>query len=325
MRATALAPQAPILTITLNPALDISTAAAKIVPDVKLRCEAPVTHPGGGGVNVSRAIALMGGQSCAFAALGGLTGQRIADMLSAANIAMTRFAITAETRLSFAATDRASGHQYRYVLPGPEWDEAQIESALDAIVGAVSADGLVVLSGSNPPGVPDRFAAMLANRLVGGTARLIVDTSGAALVEIAKGKAAPVELLRMDAKEAEELAGRPLPRRSDTGAFAAELLARNVANAVIVARGKDGNIVSTREGCWHAEAASVVVDSMVGAGDSFVGGFTLGLARGWEVPDALGLGAAAASATVQTPATELCRPNDVDALFAARVVTRIAC
>ena len=90
-----------------------------------------------------------------------------------------------------------------------------------------------------------------------------------------------------------------------------------------MARGSDGNIIATPQGAWHAEAARVQVISKVGAGDSFLAGFTLGLARGMMVPDALGLGAAMASATCMTPATELCRRADVDRLFAARVVTAL--
>ena len=95
------------------------------------------------------------------------------------------------------------------------------------------------------------------------------------------------------------------------------------ARGVIVARGRDGNIIATDDGIWHAEAARVPVISKVGAGDSFLAGFTLAYARGWPVADALGLAAAAASATVQTPATELCRAKDVERLFAARMITEM--
>ena len=70
-------PQAPILTVTLNPALDVSTSTEAVVPELKLRCEAPDIDPGGGGINVSRAIANMGGRSRALVALGGATGSRL--------------------------------------------------------------------------------------------------------------------------------------------------------------------------------------------------------------------------------------------------------
>ena len=315
--------QAPILTITLNPALDMSTSAARVVPDIKLRCEAPSFDPGGGGINVSRAIRNMGGHSAALVALGGTTGQRMADMLDAAGISLITLPAPGETRQSLTADDRATRQQYRFVMPGPAWSESDVERALALAVSAAAEGALVVLSGSNPPGVPPAFAAMLAERLRGHGTRLIVDTSGEALATVAAARDRRVEILRMDDEEAEGLAGRPLPYRADTAAFAASLVASGAARGMIVARGRDGNIIATDDGIWHAEAARVPVISKVGAGDSFLAGFTLAYARGWPVADALGLAAAAASATVQTPATELCRAEDVERLFAARMITEM--
>ena len=315
--------QAPILTITLNPALDISTSAARVVPDVKLRCEAPSFDPGGGGINVSRAIRNMGGHSTALVALGGTTGQRMAAMLEATGIPVLSLPAPGETRQSLTADDRATRQQYRFVMPGPEWSADDVARALELATEMAPGDGLVVLSGSNPPGVPASFGAMLAGRLQGQGTRLIVDTSGEALATVAAARDRRVEILRMDDEEAEGLAGQPLPYRADTAAFAASLVASGAARGVIVARGRDGNIIATDEGIWHAEAARVPIVSKVGAGDSFLAGFTLGYARGWPVAHALGLAAAAASATVQTPATELCRGEDVERLFAARMITEM--
>ena len=83
-------PQARILTVTLNPALDVATSAEAVVPELKLRCEAPQVDPGGGGINVSRAIARMGGRSTALVALGGGTGARLCDLMRAEGLAMLR-------------------------------------------------------------------------------------------------------------------------------------------------------------------------------------------------------------------------------------------
>ena len=314
--------QAPILTVTLNPALDVSTGAARVEPDIKLRCDAPVVDPGGGGINVSRAIKIVGGQSTAFVALGGTTGRRIAELLEAGGLDWREMRAPGETRQSLAVMDRDSGLQYRFVMPGPEWQSGDVGKSIGHILQAAQPGGLVVLSGSNPPGVPDDYAALLAARLETRNAGLIVDTSGAALRAVASG-GHRFALLRMDREEAEGLAGHPLPERADTARFAAALVANGAAQSVIVARGGDGNIIAAPEGAWHAEAAKVTVVSKVGAGDSFVAGFTLGLARGLAIPDALGMGAAMASATCMTPATELCRADDVERLFAARVVTRL--
>ena len=106
-------------------------------------------------------------------------------------------------------------------------------------------------------------------------------------------------------------------------AFAAGLVRDGAAKSVIVARGADGSVIAGPEGAWHAQAAPVPVVSAVGAGDSFVAGYVLAMARGWAVPEALALGAAGASAAVMTPATELCHAHDVERLFAQRSVSRL--
>ncbi|WCR10273.1 1-phosphofructokinase family hexose kinase [Paracoccus stylophorae] len=316
------APQVPILTVTLNPALDLSTAADEVRPDLKLRCDKPVVDPGGGGINVSRAIKVMGGQSTAMVALGGATGTRIADMLKADGLRLVRLTAPGETRQSLAVTDRATGGQYRFVMPGPEWHKTHVADMMAAIAESARAGGWVVVSGSNPPGVAPGFEQMLTVRLKDGRARLLVDTSGDALRALA-GSSIPVDVLRMDSHEAEALAGRKLPQRGDSAGFAAGLVRDGAARAVIVARGADGSVIAGPDGAWHAAIPPVPVVSAVGAGDSFVAGFVLAVARDWPVQEALALGAAAASAAVMTPATELCHAHDVTRLFADRVVTRL--
>src|SRR3569833_4745438 len=71
----------PVMTVTLNPALDLTTSVGSIKPLQKLRCSAPRLDPGGGGVNVSRAIKELGGESHAFVAIGGHTGEQLRDIL----------------------------------------------------------------------------------------------------------------------------------------------------------------------------------------------------------------------------------------------------
>ncbi|MDM7459164.1 MAG: 1-phosphofructokinase family hexose kinase [Paracoccus sp. (in: a-proteobacteria)] len=314
--------QAPILTVTLNPALDLSTATDEVRPDLKLRCDKPTVDPGGGGINVSRAIKIIGGHSTAMVALGGATGARLADMLKADGLSIIRVTAPGETRQSLAVTDRTTGGQYRFVMPGPEWHKTHVADMMAAISDHARPGGWVVVSGSNPPGVAPGFEQMLTVRLKDSGARLLVDTSGEALRVLARSSV-PVDILRMDSHEAEGLAGRPLPLRSDSAAFAAGLVRDGAAGAVIVARGADGSVIAGPDGAWHAQAAPVQVVSAVGAGDSFVAGFVLAIARGEAAPEALALGAAAASAAVMTPATELCRAADVARFYADRVVTRL--
>jgi len=305
-----------ILTITLNPSVDFSTSAKRVRPDHKTRCEAAMRDPGGGGVNVARAIHILGGDACAFAAVGGHMGQILLSLLGREGVQVHPFDIPGETRQSMAITERRTGQQYRFVMPGPIWDASLVNSVLAEIGKTVPENGYVVLSGSNPPGVPDDFPAMLERQLDGTRARLVVDTSGRALRRIASDPVNPPYLLRMDKAEAEELAGEPLETVETLARFATRLVKRGVAKVIVMALGPKGSVLATSDERWHAAAADVPVRSKVGAGDSFVGALVLALSRGEAPPQALQKGAAAASAAVMTDATRLCPRTEAEMLVA---------
>lgn len=316
----------PILTITLNPAVDLATTTEKVFAGEKLRCSAPEFDPGGGGVNVSRAISYLGGDSRAFVALGGSTGARLAAMLGAEGVSIIPFESPGETRQGLSVTDRSTGEQYRFVLPGPVWSATMVDRALERIARAISPGGFVVLSGSQPPGVETDFALRLARLASEHDARFILDTSGGPLRRFAEDRKPGrprAFVLRMNDVEAEELAGRSLTSRATSAEFAQHLVACGLAASVIVARGADGSVVASADECLHVAAASVPVVSSIGAGDSFVAAFTLALAMGEDRAAALSKGSAAASAAMMTAATKLCTRADTERLTPFCTVTRI--
>ena len=314
--------QTAILTVTLNPALDLSTATDVVQAGPKLRCDMPRYDPGGGGINISRAVAILGGESTAFVALGGATGAQLEQLLRTESVAILQITAPGETRVSFAVTERGSLAQYRFVLPGPLWSPQSISTAIEAISVAAQPHGFVVVSGSQPPGVPDDFIRMLG-AVLPQTVRLIADTSGASLRAVTAGGGAALDTIRMDAEEAELLAQAPLANRVNSADFAQALVRRGSAERVIIARGADGSVMATATHRWFCKAAEVPIKSKIGAGDSFVAGFVLALARGLSEPEALGFGVAAASAAVMTPATELCRQTDAEALVALCPVSAV--
>lgn len=304
-----------ILTVTLNPSLDLATSAEDIRPGPKLRCSAPTLDPGGGGINVARAVKILGGAATAFVATAGPTGLHIGRLLEREGVPYTVFDGPGETRQSLAVIDRTTGGQYRFVLPGPDWPRRLADEVLVRIAEATNPGGIVVLSGSQPPGLPEDFPARLARKLRRRKARIVVDTSGEALHRVAERHEARLFVLRMDSEEAEELAGHPLPTRAESADFAQGLVRAGVAEVVVVARGADGSTLATADRRLHAAGADVPVVSKVGAGDSFLGAFTLGLSRGEDLGVALCRGSAAAAAAIMTEGTQLCRRRDADRLF----------
>jgi 6-phosphofructokinase 2 len=106
-----------ILTITLNPAYDVSTSVGTVAPGPKLRCEPPRYDPGGGGVNVSRAISRLGGMSTAFVALGGQTGAMFHALLDAEDFEVAQFEIDGNTRQSLPSSRPRPGGNTAFNCP----------------------------------------------------------------------------------------------------------------------------------------------------------------------------------------------------------------
>ena len=312
-----------ILTITLNPALDRSTSTDHIVPEEKLRCDTPVTEAGGGGINVARAVGAMGGAARAFVAISGFQGQRYLERLRSEPLVPEVFHTHGETRQSFAVTDRTTGKQYRFVTPGPTWTEEENKEVITALHRCSPQKGWVVLSGSQPPGVPVDFPSRLAAQMKDSAAKLILDTSGEPMKALLRTGAVRQHVLRLDSIESEELAGRKLPTPKDVADFAEELVTRGVAEAVVLAMGADGSILVDGENRWWAKTRPVEPVSKVGAGDSFVGVFTWSLANGADLEEALRYGVAAASSAVTTEGTELCDRDQVHDLVSDSTVERI--
>jgi len=294
-----------ILTVTLNPALDLESETPELVPGNKLRCAEPRRDPGGGGINVARAIALLGGEATAALAAGGPTGAHIRHLLEAQGIPLAFLPAPGETRANLSMIETNTGQQFRFIFPGPPWRAEHVEAARAALSGLVAPGDIVVLSGSLPPGMRPRHLVALARDLVGQGAQVVADTSGPALSALA-GAGCGMKVLRMDSAEAEELLNRPLPTRQDSAKTAAGLVRAGAAEIVILARGAEGSVLASPAGCWFAPAADVPVASVTGAGDSFVAGSVLALARGAPLPEVLQWGCAAASSAVTTEATELC-------------------
>lgn len=315
-------PQKPIVTLTLNPALDVSTSVDEVIAGPKLRCVSPRFDPGGGGINASRVIARLGGQSVALVALAGASGVHLQQLLEAEGIDVHTIEAPGATRESLTVTEDATGKQFRFVMPGPTWTDTFIAAAIDALRLIVPKGAILVFSGSQPPGIPSDFVLNLTKALKGNAA-VFVDTSGATLKEIAKADEANLRLLRMDGLEADELAGHHLTSKEDTAAFAASLVARGVAQTVIIARGAEGSVLASKHGQWLCKAPDVPVKSKIGAGDSFMGAYVLASAQGLAEDRAFARGVAAASAAVMTEATELCKAADAIALISRCLVTPI--
>lgn len=302
-----------IVTLTMNPALDKSTRTPTVAPEDKLRCETLQVEPGGGGVNVSRAIHKLGGVSQLLYVAGGMNGQAIETLLQADGLSGQRIPIAGNTRESFTVLEESSRHQYRFNMPGPTLAAAEWQQVLE-IVAALPQPDYLVASGSLPPGVPDDFYALLAGQMAGTKTRVIVDTSGRALRELVQHPA-PVYLIKPNLAELAELAGQEIDDDQEIIAAAQRIIDESGIQQIVVSLGAGGVIVVDDRRAARQRTPTVPIRSKIGAGDSTVAGIVLALARGLPGAEAVRFGVASGAAAVMTPGSELCRRADAERLF----------
>lgn len=301
-----------IATLTVNPAIDKSTSVNRVAAERKLRCGPPRREPGGGGVNVSRAIQRLGGTSKLLYLAGGLTGEMLRELLDGEALDHEMIRTRGWTRENLIVREEETGEQFRFGMPGPDVGEDEWKRALSALASMRPAPDYLVASGSLAPGMPDDFYRQVAEVGANIGARVVVDTSGAALRQMAGGQA---WLLKPNARELRDLAGGE-PGDAKGGERAARrLIEEGFCSVVVLSLGSGGARVVTAQSSMHVRTPAVAVQSKVGAGDSMVGGLVLGLARGMPLMDAVRFGAAAGTAAVMTPGTELCRQEDTARLY----------
>lgn len=312
-----------ILTITLNPAVDLAVTVPRVIAGPKLRCSAPIVNPGGGGINVSRAIARLGGSSRPLVAMAGTMGDMLRSLLLAEGLEPIVVQVPGETRQSLAVTDAGTGEQYRFILPGPIWYAEDTEQVLAAIAEAAHSAGNVVLSGSMPAEAPVDLPVRAADVLAERNVRFCVDTSGASLARLAAAPRPGMYLLRLDQTEAEGAFETTLTTVREAADLAGRLVINGVAEVVVLGLGAEGSVLVSKDLRLSCRPPEVPVKSTTGAGDSLMGALVLSLARNEKLGTALRWGVAAAAAAVMTEATRLCTRNDTERLFAACVLDEL--
>jgi 6-phosphofructokinase 2 len=301
-----------IVTLTFSPCIDKTTSVSDLIPEKKLRCSEPVFDPGGGGINVARAVRKLGGEALAIYPSGGCTGQLFDKLLADENVPCKIIPSQNETRENFIVVESTTGNQYRFGTPGtflsqPEWQ------ACDDAVNEIEDDvQFIVVSGSLPPGVPVSVFDELAHIARGKKARFIVDTSGDALQHAI---AAGVFLVKPNLNELGALTGEPVGGTDQIASAARKLIASCSCEVVVVSMGSAGAMVVTRDIAEKIPTPKIEVKSTVGAGDSMVAGIVLSLTRNMDLLDAVQYGVACGSSATMNPGTELCTKADADQLF----------
>lgn len=299
-----------VLTITMNPAIDVNTEADDVHTNQKVRCEKPDYDPGGGGINVARVLQRLGVEVDAFYLAGGVTGNFLEYLLEAENVSADRMEIEELTRENTSIINRKTGEQYRFVLPGPSILEKEWKQALEQIKEKILDYDVVVGSGSLPPGVPVDFYAQIGKLVLDAGKMYVLDTSGDSLVESLQYGAT---FIKPNQEEFEEL-------KAETGASSDDEMIQKLFDLgiknIIHTQGKDGTKLINKDGVQEFKPPEINVQSSIGAGDSFVGGLVAGLVNGKGSGESVCYGISTAASTLKSAGTDLCELSDVQNIHA---------
>ena len=300
-----------IVTLTVNPAIDKSTKFSGLVAEQKIRCENPHFDAGGGGINVSKAIARLGGKSLAVFTAGGPSGELLQGLLKNESIEYQAIKTKNWTRENFIAVDTLTNAQYRFGMPGAEVSSEEANEILKQIEQL--KPNYLVASGSLSTGIGDDFYEKVAavSRKIGS--KLIIDTSGEPLkYAVDEG----VYLFKPNVGELAKLVGAKTLEIDQVDEAAREIIAKGGCEIVVVSLGPQGAVLVTKEICEHIPAPSVEKKSTVGAGDSMVGGMVWALSTGKSLQEMLRWGVACGSGATMNEGTRLFKKEDAERLFA---------
>jgi 6-phosphofructokinase 2 len=299
-----------IVTITLNPCIDKSTSVAALIPEKKLRCAAPKFEPGGGGINVARAIKKLGGNATPIYFAGGYSGKFLQTLLSNEEVKSLVIETKSHTRENLIVVDESSNAQYRFGMPGSEITEPEWKACLHQLEQMKDAK-YIVASGSLSPGIPTDIFKKIAGIAKKIDAKLIVDTSGEALQEAVKEG---VYLIKPNLNELASLTGKKHLSKEDVIKEARTIILSGGCEVMVVSLGGDGALLVTRDEAVQFIPPSVERRSTVGAGDSMVAGIVFSLQRNKSIKEAVQYGVASGTAATMNAGTELCRLTDVQKL-----------
>lgn len=298
-----------IVTLTLNPALDQVCWVDAIREHVKIRAREARFEPGGGGVNVARALHGLDVATTAFWSKGAETGDLMARLLDEEGVDHRPIPIEAATRTNFAVFGAEDGDELTFSMPGSPLTEAEVDRWL-RVVDEIDAR-FAVVSGSRPPDGGHVYG-QLVHRLK-QRSKVILDTSGAGL---ARTLEEGVFLAKPNREELAELTGSELGSPEAIEAAARDLVEVGMAEIVVVSLASEGAIAVTGSEAVRVEAPDVPAKSNVGAGDSMVAGLVRKLSGGFQVAEAVRYAVAAGADAVRRPGTRLCTREGVDELLA---------
>jgi 6-phosphofructokinase 2 len=297
----------PVSVLALNPAVDISYEIPQLLEYQKVHARQTWYHPGGNGINIARALAELGVPLHCCSVIGGESGDLLLRLLGdSLGDNHNWFRVEGETRLNTTLLQHSPPAQFEIASDGPEVPLQTLEQITGCFLSSVR-DGIAVLSGFVPPGVPDSTYRELAEGIQAQGGKAVVDAHGTVLEEALRARPFMVRLnlyvLEMTVKRRLE--------DTDQVAEAARGIQQQGIEYVCISLGQDGAILVDADNSYHCSAPKLHKQSTVGCGDALVAGLVTAVRRGDSPQEMLHFGVLCGSATAAHPGTELFTRDDL--------------
>ena len=290
-----------IYTVTLNPALDKTVEIPSLVVDGVNRIASMRTDPGGKGINVSKVIQKLGGESIAVGILGGNTGSAVRSAVEAMKLKTSFLFIEGETRTNLKVIDPVNHTNTDLNEPGLTVSKEILDRLLEDLLSRIKEGDIVVISGSLPLGAPKDTYAVWVKACKEAGAKVLLDADGELLQ---KGMEASPYLIKPNHHELSELVGKKLETPQELEKAARRLMKEYGIKKIVISRGSAGALYITEDETIFAEGLSVPVKSTVGAGDSVVAALAISEEAGWSLEKTVRLSTACGAANVMCSGTQ---------------------
>ena len=299
-----------IITLTVNPSVDKSTHFSGLISEQKIRCGTPQFDAGGGGINVSKAIARLRGSSLAIFTSGGPVGEMLKDLVKQEKVDFETIETKTATRENFIAVDDNTNSQYRFGFTGDVLSDSEVKKILETVSNLKTK--FLVASGSLNEGLSTDFYQKVAEIAKASNSKLIIDTSGEALKKVLE---TGVYLIKPNVGELAKLVGVERLEMEEVNEAAKKIIAKGGAEIVVVSLGPQGAVLVTKDEYEYVPAPNVAKKSTVGAGDSMVGGMVWALSQNKSLKEVIRWGVACGSAATMNEGTQLFKYEDAQRLF----------
>lgn len=300
-----------IVTVTMNPAIDKTVDVETFFHGGLNRVKHIIMDAGGKGINVSKTIKALGGDSIATGFLGGNNGDSIEKMLKGDKVNTEFVLVSGETRINTKIVE-ADGTVTELNEAGPEISEREISKLEEQLMKYAKEGTWFVLSGSIPAGVPKSIYGDIINKVHKKGAKVFLDADGELFTQSLEAKP---DIIKPNRDELEKYIGADHSLTEEELLYVGEKLLEQGIGTVIISLGQEGALFLTKEQTLKCPAIPITVHSTVGAGDALVAAFAYGMDKGLDFETCAKLGIATSAGAVSTEGTKPPTRQMVDELI----------